>query len=305
MINRDADSPAQVQPKWLRFGNYALDLDRGCLLGDGNEIALRPKTFAVLCYLVENACRLISKDELFAAVWPNVVVTDDALVQSVGELRRALGDDGQRLIKTIPRRGYRFEHDVSVADTQPSANAAPGLADSGGNSPDNSPDLAPSQAPNNSGPALGAPVAAWRAGRRYVISACLVLVLLVVAGVLWSSLGTDRKSFGIPWYANRSPAKSSQLEAKPAIAILPFANQSGDSTREYFADGLTQDVINALGRFSALTVMSWNAVLPYKNRPASPGQIARSLAVRYQVEGNILQTGDRVRLIPNLIDQNL
>jgi DNA-binding winged helix-turn-helix (wHTH) protein len=62
---------------------------------------------------VSSIGRLVSKDELFGAVWPDVTVTDDALVQSVGELRRALGDDGQRLIKTIPRRGYRFEAAVA------------------------------------------------------------------------------------------------------------------------------------------------------------------------------------------------
>ena len=80
-------------------------------------------------------------------------------------------------------------------------------------------------------------------------------------------------------------SKTAELAAKPAIAILPFVNQSDDSAREYFADGLTQDIINALGRFPDLTVMSWNAVFPYKGRPANPAEIARNLAVRYQVEG--------------------
>src|ERR1700704_1749589 len=116
MTANDTESPELIAAKRLQFDRYVLDLDRGCLLLDGNEIALRPKTFAVLHYLVENCGRLVSKDELFAAVWPNIAVTDDALVQSIGELRRALGADGARLIRTIPRRGYRFESDVSVAD---------------------------------------------------------------------------------------------------------------------------------------------------------------------------------------------
>ena len=108
-------SPEQMQSKQLRFDHYVLDLERGCLLRDGKEIALRPKTFAVLQYLVENSGRLVSKDELFAAVWPNLAVSDDVLVQSIGGLRRALAEDGPRLIKTIPRRGYRFESGGSVA----------------------------------------------------------------------------------------------------------------------------------------------------------------------------------------------
>jgi len=64
---------------------------------------------------------------------------------------------------------------------------------------------------------------------------------------------------------------SPEIAAKPAIAVLPWVNQSGDSTRDHFSDGLTQDIISALGRFSALTVLSWNAVQPYKARPAKPG----------------------------------
>src|SRR3954470_15352782 len=108
------ESQVPAQTGRLRFDRYVLDLDRGSLLLDGKEIALRPKTFAVLLHLVENPDHLVSKEELFAAAWTDVAVTDDALVQSIGELRRALGDDGPRLIKTIPRRGYRFEAEVSA-----------------------------------------------------------------------------------------------------------------------------------------------------------------------------------------------
>jgi DNA-binding winged helix-turn-helix (wHTH) protein len=113
MSTRDLPAPEGTRAKQLRFDRYVLDLGRGCLLLDGNEIVLRPKTFSVLCYLVENSGCLVSKDELFAAVWPSVAVTDDTLVQSISELRRVIGDDGARLIRTIPRRGYRFEAAVS------------------------------------------------------------------------------------------------------------------------------------------------------------------------------------------------
>src|SRR3954468_21275185 len=104
-----------MQANQLQFDRYVLDLERGCLLAGGKEVALRPKTFAVLRYLAENAGRLVSKEDLLGAAWPKLVVTDDTLVQSIGELRRALGDDGARLISTIPRRGYRFEAPVNVA----------------------------------------------------------------------------------------------------------------------------------------------------------------------------------------------
>ena len=92
----------------IAFGRFVLDLSRGCLLSDGREIPLRPKTFSVLTHLAQRPGQLVSKDELFDAVWPGLVVTDDTLVQSIGELRRTLGDDGARMIVTVPRRGYRF-----------------------------------------------------------------------------------------------------------------------------------------------------------------------------------------------------
>jgi adenylate cyclase len=301
MTTSDVNSPAQMRAKRLRFDRYVLDLERGCLLLDGNEIALRPKTFAVLRFLVENCHHLVSKDELFTSVWPNIAVTDDALVQSIGELRRALGDDGPRLIKTIPRRGYRLESEVSVVASigqfsTDATDAAPVPAPSR--------DLAQSSetVTNARTPlTLLTTVPGWS---RIRLFAFLGLAALLAAGVLWAGVETEWRFLSIPGSADQSATKSPKIGAKPAIAILPFVNQSNNSARDYFADGLTQDIINALGRFPDLTVMSWNAVSPYKGSPASPGEIARGLAVRYQVEGSVLRTDDRVRVSAQLINSD-
>src|SRR5205809_937415 len=91
------------------FNDFSIDLDRGCLLRAGQEVKLRPKVFDALCYLVENNKRLVTKAELIGAIWPGSFVTDDSLVQVLVELRRALGDDAQHYIKTVPRRGYVFD----------------------------------------------------------------------------------------------------------------------------------------------------------------------------------------------------
>lgn len=97
-----------------RFDRFMLDLDRGLLLrDDGVELALRPKAFAMLRHFVENAGRLIDRDELMRAVWPDVIVSDDSIAQCITEIRRALGAGGQRLLRTVQRRGYRFEGPVS------------------------------------------------------------------------------------------------------------------------------------------------------------------------------------------------
>ena len=87
MSGAAGDTPAQR----LAFDGFVLDLPRGCLTHDGREIALRPKTFAVLTHLVQHAGTLVSKDELLAAVWPNLVVTDDTVVQSIGDVEIAAG----------------------------------------------------------------------------------------------------------------------------------------------------------------------------------------------------------------------
>src|SRR5947207_5551344 len=136
-------------------------------------------------------------------------------------------------------------------------------------------------------------LAGWRGG----LFAALALMILLTAGVLWIGLGSEWKFL----HSGDQFTKSAEVGTKPAIAILPFLNQSDDSAREYFADGLTEDIINALGRFSALTVMSWNAVFPYKGKPAKPAEIASGLGVRYQVEGSVRHTGNRVHAIAQLV----
>jgi TolB-like protein/tetratricopeptide (TPR) repeat protein len=102
-----------VSGKIYCFEGLTLDLTRGCLRRRGQEIELRPKSFELLRYLVENAGRLISKDELIEAVWPNVAATDESLARCVSEVRSALGDGEQRVVKTVPRRGYVFAAKLS------------------------------------------------------------------------------------------------------------------------------------------------------------------------------------------------
>ncbi len=107
-------SSRSAAPARVRFDRYVLDHQRGCLLAGDEEITLRPKTFEFLRYLASHPGRLVSKDELLAAVWPDVVVTEDSLFQCAAELRRALQDQDQHLVKTVQRRGYRFDAAVSI-----------------------------------------------------------------------------------------------------------------------------------------------------------------------------------------------
>jgi TolB-like protein len=124
----------------FQFKGYTLDVARGSLRAADRDIQLRPKAFEVLRYLVENADRLVSKEELIRVVWPNVIVTDEVLTHCVSEARQAIGDAAQAIIKTVPRRGYRFAARVSRVITNaggsPSAAAEAKDAPSGLSLPD-------------------------------------------------------------------------------------------------------------------------------------------------------------------------
>jgi len=222
-----------MAPVIFRFENLTLDIEGSCLRTDDREIVLRPKTFEVLRCLVENAGRLVSKDELMRAVWPNVIVTDESLMQCVSELRHAIGDSRQTIIKTAPRRGYRF----------------------------------------------AAPVSRLAAGRAAGAEARSVQVLS----------GDARRT-------------EPPLVDRPSVGVLPFINLSGDARQEYFSDGMTEDIITELSRFSELVVIARNSTFQYKGKSVDVRQVGQELGVRYLLEGSIRREDNRVRINVQLID---
>jgi len=105
-------------PPAYRFDRFVLDLRRGVLLADDAECALRPKSFALLRFFVENAGRLIDRDEIMRAIWPDIFVTDDSIAQCISDIRRALGSNGQQFLRTVLRRGYRFTAPVVAVELE-------------------------------------------------------------------------------------------------------------------------------------------------------------------------------------------
>ena len=118
-----------AMPQIVDFEGFRLDLQQCVLRRDGNAIELRPKAFDVLRHLMANAGRVVSKQELLDTLWPGVVVTDDALVQCVSDVRQALSDSGHRIIRTLPRRGYLFAAEAAPRPGEP--DATPALAGQG------------------------------------------------------------------------------------------------------------------------------------------------------------------------------
>src|SRR3989442_10851044 len=100
------------------FGDFTLDLEGGFLRRAGEEVKLAPKPFEVLAYIVEHHGRLVTKAALIEAVWPGVAITDNSLAQCLVEIRRALDDDSQQLIRTVARRGYLFAGPVTSPVTE-------------------------------------------------------------------------------------------------------------------------------------------------------------------------------------------
>ena len=107
----------RAPPGAWRFAGFMLHAGRGALLADdGTEVSLRPKSFVLLRLLVENAGRLVDRDAIMAAVWPDVVVTDESITQCIRDIRRALGDDAQQVLKTVPNRGYLLATEVTPVE---------------------------------------------------------------------------------------------------------------------------------------------------------------------------------------------
>jgi adenylate cyclase len=212
----------------FQFGDYMLDITQGCLRTADREVDLRPKSFEVLRCLVENVGRLVTKDELIKAVWPNVIVTDESLARCISEVRQAIADSDQKIIKTVPRRGYRFSSAVS-------------------------------QHPENAETAT----------------------VVAAPPLTGTKVGIEPR-----------------ISDRASIAVLPFSNLSGDPQQEYFSDGITEDIITELSRFSELAVMTFQS----KNKTIDVRDVGRQLGVLYVLEGSIRRVGDRIRVNAKLID---
>ena len=260
----------------FRFGVYTLDLTRGSLRAGDRLIELRPKSFGVLAYLVENAGRLVPKDELMAAVWSDVVVSDESLAKCVSEVRAALGDSDQRLVKTVPRRGYLLDAPVWPANGTPDAHVLGSAAVS---------ETPPAQGSGPSEVSRPARSSTYSRRRRVGLAAALLFVSLAVLAL------------AVPWRRATGPP----LPDRPSIAVLPLSNGS-DPQSDYFSDGLTEDLITSLGRFRGLFVIGRASTFVYKQKHASSEQIGRELGVRYLLQGSVRRHGDDVRITAQLID---
>jgi TolB-like protein/class 3 adenylate cyclase/cytochrome c-type biogenesis protein CcmH/NrfG len=156
--------------------------------------------------------------------------------------------------------------------------------------------------------AVGVPAAAPRRRRQSLLVSVVAASVVVAAGlVVWAyHAGIGREVFGLA--AAPKPveiagsAAPAQLGARPALAVLPFENLSGDASQDFFSDGMTEDIITALGRFSNLLVIAKSASFQFRGQKLAPAELGRRLDVRYLLDGSVRRAGDRVRVAADLIE---
>ena len=251
----------------LRFENFELDVRTGELRKHGVRLRLQGQPLQVLAALLQRAGDVVTREELRAQIWTTdtFVDFDHSLHNAIARLREVLGDSAEkpRYVETLPRRGYRFIAAVEAGDLP----APPRVADS-------------------------APPADVRGhlglSKSHALLLTTVFAALVISMAFWLA-----RTGGVPTRA--APRLNS-------IAVLPLENLSGDPSQEFFADGMTDQLITDLAKVGSLRVISRTSVMRYKGTKKALPEIARELNVDAIVEGSVIRSGQRVRVTAQLVE---
>ena len=263
----------------VRFGTYEIALHSGELRKAGVRIRVQQQPLRLLEILLEHPGEVVTREELRSRIWPNENVGDfdQAVNVAIAKLRGALGDsaDNPRYIETLPRRGYRFIADVAVVNRPIDKMEFVHAGASSGKE-----DRAPLEVAGKAAPKRLPWQHAWK-----TLGLALVLLILIVWIFRWRS---------------RPPGNVLSSSSVRSLAVLPLENLSSNS-EDYFADGMTDELITDLAQISALRVISRTSVMPYKGVRKPLPQIARELNVDAVVEGTVLHSGKQVRITAQLI----
>ncbi len=251
------------------IGDWRVDPSSGRLERDGIVVALEPRTMRLLLSLAARPGEVVSMQTLLDEVWADVVVTPDSVYQAVASLRRTLGDNAKdsTYIATVSRRGYRL-----AAEVRPiAAAAAP------------APQPLPPATPIAPNPAPGR--------RRWPMVAIAFSALLCIALVIASRAGM----------LGAQPAPAPTAPRPLSVAVLPFIDLSEARDQGFFADGLSEELIDHLVRVPDLYVPARTSSFYFKDRRVTIDAVARQLRVTHVLEGSIRKSGDRIRITAQLI----
>ncbi|HEY4213757.1 MAG TPA: winged helix-turn-helix domain-containing protein [Steroidobacteraceae bacterium] len=261
---------------------------------DRIDLGVANLSFDLLLELVRAAPSLVTFEALMAHVWPGVVVNPETITQRVKLLRQALGDnaDNPRYVLAVRGHGYRL-----LASAVPLAEIDSALAASAQGGDKQGSDLTP-VGPAAFGGANAAPAAVARSavlGRRWR-APTIALTLVVAAIGSWWGLEHARET-ATP-YAPTGTTDS----ARSSIAVMPFANLTGEPAKDYLGDGMAEELIDALGRVPGITVSDRTATFAYRGHNIDTRRVAQDLGVATILEGDVRSVGERIRVSTRLVD---
>ncbi|HEY6970920.1 MAG TPA: tetratricopeptide repeat protein [Candidatus Angelobacter sp.] len=260
----------------IRFGDdFELDVNTCELRRGGRPLRLERIPMELLILLIGQKGQLVSRDQIIERIWGKGVFldTDNSINAAIRKIRQVLKDDSARprFVQTITGRGYRFIASVTDVTTSATQGAAP------------TPPIVLAAPPDSNLHQHFLALRRWH----FVVAISLVVLAAVGAYLLWS----------------RSQPQPQGSRGRLVLAVLPFENLTGDSSEEYFSDGMTEEMIAQLGRLDPehLGVIARTSVMPYKHTQPPLEQIGRDLGVQYVLEGSIRRDSDKVRITAQLI----
>jgi TolB-like protein/DNA-binding winged helix-turn-helix (wHTH) protein/Tfp pilus assembly protein PilF len=270
----------------LRFGVYEADPRSGELRKHGLRVALEEKPFQALVILLQHAGEIVTREEFRQLLWPADVFIDfpHSLNTVIAKARRALNDNAEkpRFIETVGRHGYRFIEKVVIEMPRvatPVASPSQPVSPHGGM---RAITTVPSRAAGSA--------AVWKWLRAGGVGLAALVLSLTVAVAVFNLWGWRDALLRRPEHAIRS------------LAVLPLENLSGDPSQEYFADGMTDEMITDLAQIESLRIISRTSSMQYKYAHKSLPQIAQELNVDAVVEGSVERNGNHVKIRAQLIE---
>ena len=267
--------PATVHRE-ARFGPFTVDLICGELRQNSRKIPLQEKPFQILALLLDQPGELVTREELRGKLWPADTFVDfeHSINTAVKKLREAIGDDPEnpRFIETLPKRGYRF---IARLEETPIGEGRPVLL--------------PREKPAE--PGKTSPSRMYGHWQLLLSAGALLVSIALLVG----HVGAVRD-----WLWRRSVTRGAPVPIQ-SLAVLPFENLSGDSSKDYFADGFTDELITDLAEQTKARVVSRSSVMRYKGSRKPLPEIARELNVDAIVEGSVSLSERQVRITAQLI----
>lgn len=249
-------------PHLYTFGEFTLDLTRGELTHADLPVKLRPKSFQMLRYFIDRRGELVTRDDLLTDLWGDVVVTDDSINQCLVDIRRAIHDTSHDKIRTVHGRGYVFETPVVVTES-----LAP---------------MADRSLPKSTRTWL------WRGA-----------LLLITAGAFYAFVSPVSQRV-----VNEQPVSTpTAVNAEPTtIAVLPFVDMSPEQNQAYFADGISEEIINLLVKLPDARVIARTSSFSFRGDQTAIDVIADRLNASHIVEGSVRKDNNQIRVTAQLID---